>query len=172
MTRKMMSTAFVVLVLATSGAPAAAQTQLAMSTRSSGPIEKAEELERQAEALYTQPDRYADAARLHMRAVELRPVGDPERIRGLAMAGRLFFYAGKVEDALGAMEQGATAALSAGDVLNAANAFVDASHLAGQLGRVQDAERLNERARLLTNSPLLSETDRRHIAGRLLSAQM
>jgi hypothetical protein len=83
------------------------------------------------------------------------------------MAGRLFFYAGKKAEALDAMETGATAALAAGDILSAANAFVDASHLAAAVGRIQDAERLNERAKLLTNSPLLGAADRAYITRRL-----
>ncbi len=170
MRKRMVSTGFAIasgLLLALNGAPVAAQTELAMAARVGGPIEKAVELEQKAQALYNQPDRYADAARLHVRAAELRPVGDPMHIRDLAMAGRLFFYAGKKAEALDAMESGATAALSAGDILSAANAFVDASHLAAAVGRMQDAARLSERAKLLTNSPLLSAADRSYITRRL-----
>ncbi len=140
------------------------QSALAMLT---DPVEKAVELERKAEALYGQPSRYAEAARLHMRAAQLRQGSDPLHVRNLEMAARLFFYSRHKTEALHAMEAAAERALAAGDVVNAANNFVDASHLAGLSGSADGARRLADRARLLMKSPLLTEKDRETVEARL-----
>jgi hypothetical protein len=165
--RKPIATGLVIasgLLAALHATSVGAQTQLALVT---DPVEKAVELERKAEEMYTQPGRYAQAARLHVRAAGLRSVTDPMHIRNLEMAARLFYYAGLKEEALTTMETAATDALASGDVVSAANDYVDASHLASETGRPDEAKRLSERARLLTASPLLTKSDRERINGRL-----
>lgn len=158
------------LIAALQASPLDAQQTVAMVTSTrSAPPEKAAELERKAEELYSQPSRYAQAARLLVRAAELRTPDDPAHVSNLSMASRLFFYAGEKMQAFALMERAADAALSAGDVLTAAHGFVDASHLAAQNGRGNDVVRLVERARLLTSSPLLAERDRSDVKSRLKS---
>jgi hypothetical protein len=153
------------LLAALTVTPAHAQTALAMVTDPEPT--KALELEKKAEALYEQPGRYAEAARLHLRAAAERTSDDPLHVRDLYMAARLFYYAGNKTEALAAMERTAESALAAGDVLNAANAFIDASHLARETGNAESVTRFAERARLLTKSPLLGEKDRTNLQARL-----
>lgn len=159
------------LVAALQASPVVAQETIAMMTSArSGPVEKATELERKAEELYSHPARYSQAARLLIRAAELRSIDDPVYVTNLSMAARLYFYAGEKLQAFELMERAATAALSRGDVLTAAHAFVDASHLAALNGLSSDVTRLVERARLLTASPLLADRERAGVKSRLESA--
>ena len=130
-------------------------------------VEKATELEKQAAALYTQPDRYTQAARLHVRAAQLRPAGDPEQVTDLTMAARLHYYAGNIADALRFMSSAASAAHASGDVVNAAERYMDASHLAFELGRRDAVEQFTEQARLLTFSPLIADEKRDDLRARI-----
>jgi hypothetical protein len=169
--RKTISSALIIascLALALEATRAQGQTAIAMVTRST-PAE-AVELERKAAQLYSEPLRYLEAARLHMRAAELREHGDPMQVQNLSMAGRLFYYTGRKAEAFRAIEAAADAAIAVGDVLNAAHLFVDASHLAHEINRREDALRLRDRARLLTKSPLLAESDRNGVATRIDSS--
>jgi hypothetical protein len=152
------------LVAVMNAAPATAQTALAMA---GDPIEKAVDLERKAQELYGQPTRYVQAARLHVRASQLRSAADPMRVRNLSMAARLYYYAGMKSEALSTMQSAADAALAVGDLLTAANHLVDASHLAVETGNREEAVNLTDRAKLLTASPLLDATQRAQIETRL-----
>ena len=167
--KKSVTTALILasgLAAALQATPARSQTTLAMAANSNPPS-KAVELERKAELLYGEPGRYHEAARLLLRAAELREDGDPMQVHDLSMAGRLFYYTGRKAEALRTIESAADAALAIGDVLNAAHLYVDASHLARENGRPDDAVRLMGSARLLTKSPLLAESSRREVTARL-----
>jgi len=124
-------------------------------------------LESQAQAFFATPKRYADAAKLYLRAAEIRVAGDPQRITDLMMASRLSYYTGNATRAWEIMERAGEEALAAGDVISAANAFVDASFLAKAAGARTPVIELARRAQLLTSSPLLETAQREAILSRI-----
>jgi hypothetical protein len=156
--------------LAFAGALNPAHAQLQYNKGLSDRVAMATDLENKAKALYPAPKRYREAARLLVEAAALRDAGDPQRIDNLRQAGRLFHYAGVSERARSVMEQAADAALAAGDVKTAAAAYLDAAFLAQDVKRIEDARRMIEKARLLTNSPLLSAEEKSVILERINAA--
>jgi hypothetical protein len=126
-----------------------------------------EDLEREAEKLFETPKKYGQAVKLFVRAADMRDPGDPVRVSNLVMASRLSFYAGKNTRATQLMQRAADEALAAGDVVRAANAYIDASHLALEDGNVELIPELVKKAQLLTASPLIAATDRKAILARL-----
>ena len=124
-------------------------------------------LESQAQAFFGTPKRYGDAAKLYVRAAEIRVAGDPQRIMDLMMASRMSYYDGSTTRAWEIMERAAEEALAAGDVVNAAHAFVDASFLAKEAGANTRVIELARRAQLLTSSPLLETAQREAILSRI-----
>lgn len=128
----------------------------------------AEALEREARALYGQPDRYERAAGLHLRAADLRAPGDSLRIHDLRQSGRLFYYAGAKPRALDIMQRAGDEALSNGDVFGAALALLDAASIAQELRRGDDVLRLVQRTELLLTSPLLPAAERKLLMRRIL----
>jgi hypothetical protein len=145
-----------------------AQMQFAPKTAST--VASANDLEAKAAALYSTPKRYREAARLLMEAAGLREAGDPQRVKNLRQAGRLFYYTGNPESARAAMEQAADAALAVGDVKIAAEAYLDAAFLAQSVKSTAEVRRFIEKARLLTNSPLLSAEEKVIILERINAA--
>lgn len=144
--------------------PADAQTRFASSSTD---IARAEKLEAAAEALYTSPDDYRKAARLHEEAAALRPAGDLQRVSNLRQAARLFYYSGSKTTARETMVKAADAALEAGDVLNAASTYLDAAFLYREANMPARRNELVHKAQLLSNSPLLSAGDRSSILNRI-----
>jgi len=128
---------------------------------------KAEKLEQQALDLFSQPDKYCRAAKLLQQAAGEREVGDPMRVRDLHMASRLSFYGGKEVAALDLMQQSAEEALATGDVIAAANRFVDAAFLAKSAGDAEAAVKMVKRATLLAGSPLIDVASRSAILTRV-----
>jgi hypothetical protein len=125
------------------------------------------ELETQARSLFSSPTRYAEAVRLFVKAAELRDIGDPQRVKNLTMASRLTYYRGDTGDALDLMRRAADEAMSTGDVLAAAHAFMDSAHLAHEIGRTGVASELLKKAEMLSYSPLIAQDDREHIRLRI-----
>jgi tetratricopeptide (TPR) repeat protein len=130
-------------------------------------VERAEQLEAKARELYSNISKYAEAARLHEQAAELRSPVDPLRVKSLQMAARLYHYSGKETKALAVMERAAEEALASGDVVAAANAYVDASYLAQYQHRQEDVVRLARKAEMLVNSPLLGTQQRSWLQDRI-----
>ncbi len=128
---------------------------------------QAEKLERQARALFSQPERYGHAARLLQRAASTREIGDPERIRDLHLASRLSYYKGDEGRALVLMQQSANEALATGDVIVAANRYVDAAFLAKSAGQSAAAAEMVQKATLLAGSPLIDVASRTAILTRV-----
>ena len=133
-------------------------------------VEDPAELEERAEGYLDEMDRWGRAADLYRQAAELRDAGDPVAISNLKTAARLEFYNGSERQALRDLEYAAQRALAIGDVVTAANAFVDAAWVAGSDGHGQEARALVERAQLLALSPLISSEDRSEIENRLPAA--
>jgi hypothetical protein len=130
-------------------------------------VERAEQLEAKAKKLYSNTSKYADAAKLHEEAADHRSRVDPLRVKSLQMASRLYHYAGKETKALALMERAAEEALASGDVVTAANAYVDASYLAQYQKRQEDVVRLARKAEMLVNSPLLGAQQRSWLQDRI-----
>lgn len=164
--RKTITGGFAVLLGIALGMPAPADAQ-ARYAASSTDLAKAQQLEAQAEALYTVPNEYRKAARLHLRAADLRPAGDLERVAGLRQAARLFYYSGAMVDARETMVKAADAAMEAGDVLNAAETYLDAAFLYREAGMQAEMNTLVRKAQLLSNSPFLTARDRDSIRNRI-----
>jgi hypothetical protein len=145
---------------------AAAQTSVKASVNSSA-YTKAIELRQEAVALYDQPARAIDAARLHILEAKHRTTRDPEGVEALVMAAHMFNYAKRPLEARRAMEQAAVRALSIGNVTRAAQAYTDAAFLAQQRNNVHDMQRLGRKALWLSDSPQLSADQREAIRTRL-----
>ena len=137
----------------------ASNAQAQTSIKSSQPLARAAraiELQEQAVALHSQPARAAEAARLHRASAYLRNPEDAEAVQSLAMAAQLFGYAKRPREAQRTMEEAAERALAMGDVVRAAQAYVEASFFAHQQKNRGETQRLGRKALLLTSSPLLA----------------
>jgi hypothetical protein len=130
-------------------------------------LERAAELQAQAEALYSQPSKWRQAVRMLEESAELRADGDPARYTSLLFAGRLRAGMGDFAHASRNLEAAASDALARGAVVEAAHAYIDAAHAAVGARRTPDARQFVDRAELLTQSPLLSEVQRAGIRHRL-----
>lgn len=128
---------------------------------------RAEALEREARALFTNPKQYGRAAQLLEEAAGAREMGDPERIRDLELASRLTFYRGNERKSQLLMTQAAEEALAMGDVVTAAHNYTDAAFAAKAGKRPVEAIALVKKATLLAASPLLAKEDRAAILARV-----
>jgi hypothetical protein len=134
-----------------------------MVKRGTDPVD----LEERARSLFTNPERYDEAARLYARAADLRDAGDRMRVEDLMMAARLTFYDGSAAKARVLMERAADEALAAGDVIIAAHAFVDAAYLARDARENERVAELLNRAKMLAGSPLIAQKERENILSRV-----
>lgn len=146
-------------VLAGQGAEAAA--------RPAPEPDKAGQLRAEAEALFSQPKQWKKAARLLEQSAALRDAGDAEAYDCLIYAGRIRAALGDLQGARLALEKAAAHALARGEIVDAANAFIDAAHAAAALKDARGARDLVERATLLTQSPLLSLHQRNLLQSRI-----
>ena len=155
------------------GAALVAWPGVAMAGQGPGSVEEVrgevspEALEAKAKQLYETPKKYGEAVKLYVRAADMRTPGDPMRVTNLVMASRLSFYTGKKTRAADLMERAADEAHAAGDVVRAANAYIDASFLAQAAGNDVKVMELVSKAQLLTASPLLATSDREAILRRI-----
>jgi hypothetical protein len=128
---------------------------------------EATRLEADALSLSESPTDLGRAAELFRQAAALRPAGDPVAMRDLIQAARYSFYSGKRERALKDFAAAAETALRFGDVLGAAESFLDAAWVAQQVRDGALALRYAVRAQELSASPLLNESDRTRLMSRL-----
>lgn len=133
-------------------------------------IEKAAELENRAWALRDLLDQRSKAAKLYREAAALRPDHDPRKVQNLRQASRMHHYADRAGPAADDAAEAARVALRQGDLMEAAEAYMDAAWLSGQLGDATRTARYLEEAKLLTNSPLLAQAQREEILRRLEDA--
>jgi hypothetical protein len=139
----------------------------AQSMRLSGELEKARSHEAEAHEQMESRARWDRAAWNFRRAANLRATGDPVAVENFAMAGRLSYYLQDHSQAMRDMENAAAHALSAGDIVAAANYLMDAAWLAARDGRREQAEVLAGRAGLLAGAPAFGESSRGEILARL-----
>jgi tetratricopeptide (TPR) repeat protein len=155
------------LALGASPTMAMQDARIAMAAPEPPVVERADELRAEAEALFPQPKRWSKAMRLLEESASLRAASDPAAYDCLVLAGRLAYAIGDNPGALQNLRKAAEHALARGAVMDAANAYIDAAHVAKAARNVGLAEELVERAQLLTMSPLLSDRDRAVIDHRL-----
>ncbi|HSJ05334.1 MAG TPA: hypothetical protein VK936_01445 [Longimicrobiales bacterium] len=147
------------------GGQAAAAAQV--TDRAAPAPERAIELQRQAEALFSQPTQWRRAARLLEASAELRDEGDAGTYTCLVYAGRLRAAVGDHEGALRNLEAAAANALARGEVVEAAQAYIDAAYAAVDARRADEAHDMAARAGLLAQSRLISAEQRAAIIQRL-----
>jgi len=122
-------------------------------------VTRAEALEREAEALVDFPHRWNEVVELYRKAADARPEGDPRGSWDLRQAGRIAYYVGKPGRALRILRRAADTALEYGDVVSAANLYLDAAWVAQRQGQGDRAVELRSRAERLARSPLLPAED-------------
>jgi hypothetical protein len=133
---------------------------------------EANDLERRAQALYGAPREWREAAFLQERAASLRGAGDTQAFEDLRMAAHIYRAAGDLGRARSAMERAGAHAAARGDVVNAANSYVDAGLLALEQKRDDKVKGLALKAELLANSPMLDELQRATIMNRIGYSQL
>lgn len=156
------------VVAVLSAAPASGQ-QLSYAVATEKVAKKPDpaQLERQAAELYSSPKNFRRAADLLLRAAEMREVTDPMKVKNQSLAARLFYYAGDKPRGLSVLEGAADHALMTGDVLVAAELYLDASYVAQELEQGDKMRELAEKTRLLMSSPLVDARERDRVLARI-----
>lgn len=156
--------------------PAVADQDSAVETREAFAVppvvvsEKAEQLQRDAEALYSQPKQWKRAVRMLEQSAALRNANDPDAYHCLLYAGRIKAAIGDMSGARVNLEKAAAHALARGAIADAAQAYIDAAHAAVALRDARGAQDLVGRATLLVDSPLLTVSQRELLKSRLAAA--
>ncbi len=125
-------------------------------------------LEERADILLASAD-FERAAAVLRRAADLRAPADAKGVRDLSMAARLSYYAGRGADAVRYFRNAGNRAIAIGDVVAAAQAFLDGAWIACKQGRSDEARQMRSRAHLLSHSPLITESERTLLKARLRS---
>lgn len=135
-------------------------------------VDKARALETRAEGLLAQEDvsQWNKAADLFRQAAAHREEADGKKVADLRMASRLSAYVGRPLQAVDDAEAAARLALRQGDLVQAGHAYVDAAWLAADARQPQRSKQLVHEARLLANSPLLAQSVRTELLGRIQEA--
>lgn len=133
-------------------------------------IERAVRLEREANDLLVNLRDLGGAARRLRKAASLRPASDPIALTDLSTSARVSYYRKDLSQARSTMREAAERALAMGDVMQAADFFVDIAHLSVALKDGLAAKSALERARLLSASPLLSAVQQARLAARISPA--
>jgi hypothetical protein len=159
--------------LAAPAAPAAlgAQRPLAPVTVIGRRAAEIDDLERRAMERFRVRSEWGDAGLLLARAAALRGPADERAVEDLRLAAFAFHAAGDRGRARRAMEHAAELAAGRGDVVGAANAYVDAGLVALEDHRDDVAGALAMKAELLANSPLIDAAQRAAIMARVGQSQ-
>ena len=149
------------MLLAVAAAPVAASAQQKLPpVRVTASVEYADNLMLRAESLSTKLSHFKQAAELFERSAEARTDADPRAVTCLRSAATLRYNSGNKRKGLGLMEKAGDRAIRLGDVVTAANAYIDAAVIASELRQGERARELGERAVLLAKSPLLTAEQR------------
>ena len=127
----------------------------------------ADSLLEEAYSLFTDRRSWPKAARLLKKSAELRTADDPARALAFRNAGRIFVYVGDYSSAQRALEAAGDAAAERGAVAEAADAYLDAAHVAVLRRDDAGARQLIRRGALLARSPHLTSQERGAILGRI-----
>lgn len=167
---KMVASAAAVLVgLALVPLPSLAQDMALLLTAraDASPVEEAETAFEMATTLHDSPDHWLQASELYAESARLRPADDPRSLYSGLMSGRILVHLGQLDQAVAMFEETGDRALSAGDVMGAATAYLDVAFCAQREGHFDLSRRFGEKVRLLASSPLLSESQRSWILVRI-----
>jgi hypothetical protein len=156
-----------VLVAAIAATPARAQDRPTYELPAIEVTVLQTDLHQRAMELYELPDRWAEAADLHRQAAERLTDNDAGQFFGFSRASLLYFYAGESGKARKNMERAARVAEATGDVLTAANAWVDAAFIAVAEGYAGKKREFVAEARTLADSDLMSDEARAEILARI-----
>lgn len=153
-----------------SAALVAAATPATAQTNGKASSADPDALVARATAWIDDAERRDDAARLLVRAAELRPASDPRVAEELTAAARLFYYAGDAARAQRTMQRAGETALANGDVVAAANALLDVAWIARERGTSMEVRENAVRARRLMSSPLVDSRTRESVLRRIRSS--
>lgn len=164
---RMLITAGALLAIAAVPMVASAQASL-LPIKITEKQSRATELDRKA-ASYEDQDwsKIATAARLREQAASLRDEADVLKSASLYWAARDHYYAENTNKARDLMVQSAQQALEVGDVIAAASAYTDAAYISADLKDVASTKLYATKARLLANSPMLSQSQKDDVLSRL-----
>ena len=110
------------------------------------------------------------AAALREKAAGLREESDVKKATSLYFAAHDRYYADDVAAARTLMGRSGEQALAVGDVIGAAKAFTDAAYISAELRDAANTKYYADRAKLLSNSPMLSAAQRTDLRSRLALA--
>lgn len=148
-------------LFALAAAPIAASAQQTLApVRVTANVAYADRLASDADSLSKMLTHFKKAAKLYEMSAAARPAGDAKGVTHLRAAAFLRYDSGDKRSGLGLMEQAAQRAAALGDVIAAANAYIDAAIIAGELKEAPRAQDLSRRAALLAKSPLLDGAQR------------
>lgn len=128
---------------------------------------RAEKLLAEAAALPTMTNQFRKAARLYEESATVRTVGDSLTPFCLRTAAYYRYYSGDTRESATLMERAAKHSVALGDVVGAANAYIDAALIAGEFQDVARSKKLSDRAEQLMTSPQLDEAQRSLLRGRI-----
>ena len=167
--RSLLGAGATALAIITAPSVAAAQQPLPLDPVRVTATSRAEQLEAEAAALPTMTKEFPKAAGLYEKAANARQADDAEKATNLRRAAYLRYYSGDTRAGGRLMERAAQHSAAMGDVAIAANAYIDAALIAIERAELERAVALGHKAELLVSSPLLDETQRAGLLGRIAS---
>jgi hypothetical protein len=141
--------------------------QVLQPVRVTAEADRAEQLAAEAFSVAATPTQFRKAGRLYERAAAARSSMDPHSAVALRKAAVSHYYGGSTVKSAELMERSADRAIQFGDVVSAANSYLDAAFIVQGLRQGQRATDLARRAQLLTVSPLLSDAQRSALVARI-----
>ena len=148
-------------LFAIAATPIAASAQQTLApVRVTASVEQADRYAAQADSLSRELSSFKKAARMYEMSAAARSLGDAKAYTHLRSAAFLRYDSGDKRAGLGLMEKAAQRAADLGDVIAAANAYIDAAIIAGEMRDGGRAQELSRRAALLAKSPLLDGAQR------------
>jgi tetratricopeptide (TPR) repeat protein len=152
------------------GAPGLEAQSAAPVTDEAKRVALAGQLAQQARDASEEMDTFKEASSLYRQAAET--LGDhPDAADHLVHAGRLAYYTGDERRAIEDFRAAGERALEWGDVLVAAQAFLDAAWVAAEEERGAEAMELAQRAERLSSSPLIQRQERASLLSRIADLQ-
>lgn len=160
-------TALAVLLVGASGVEAQTASP---TTDEAQRIAKAEQLEHRAAEASQHMESFKEASSLYREAAET--LGDhPDAANHRVQAARLAYYSGDEGRAIQDFRAAGEQALEWGDVLVAAQSFLDAAWIAAEEDRDGEAYELAQRAERLSSSPLIERQERASLLSRIADMQ-
>ncbi len=120
--------------------------------------------------LYETPARWEEAAELHEAAAKQLAKNDAGQFFGFNRAAALYLYSGETARSRRAMEKAASVAEATGDVVTAANAWVDVAFIAVAEGFDGKRRESVSNARSLAEADGVSDAERDAIVARIEGA--